>query len=392
MLEIRFEGCELPAGEAVGCRAELVGVDNAREAVKQPNIVQGIVAASHPHSWLGGMWLRPAPTLFGKSAIGLTGAAGLLHSRLMPNPAAAAAIVGARLFLFRLPEPEVILPPGTDLIARIEHGRVDVAPREPPLGGETPEALVEQLSREPVEVMMPDQTAAADIINFAFQAPRPLLAESFRAAGWHEAEPLTVKSFSRTYAAFSAMNTYPSAPVSPLTYRGALPELVFQRSFNTLAKRHHIRLWRRQIEGEEIWMGAATHDVSIGYDWRRLSFTHRIDSRIDRERNVIENDLLEAGCVEGVGLVERPGHRATGNGSGGRMTDGSLAVVRLKPCTSRQPAASGPFHEKTGVARTVARRIVLETRQYVIRGNPYYCLYRVIQWGFVRRGVPVFEE
>ena len=42
-----------------------------------------------------------------------------------------------------------------------------------------------------------------------------------------------------------------------LEAEGRLPDLVFQKSFNTLAKRHHVRLWQVEVPGGTAWVGAA---------------------------------------------------------------------------------------------------------------------------------------
>lgn len=59
LLELEFDGCELPSGEAVECSIKLVAVDNAREAVKSNNRIESILADAHSQSWLQGVWYRP---------------------------------------------------------------------------------------------------------------------------------------------------------------------------------------------------------------------------------------------------------------------------------------------------------------------------------------------
>jgi hypothetical protein len=116
MLELAFRACELPAGEVVECATKLVSVDNARETVKKDGRIEGILAAAHPHVWLNGLWYRPTTEFFRRSPMGLTGAGGMLQSRFMPTPAGAALIIGLRFALLRLPDPEIMLPAGTDFI------------------------------------------------------------------------------------------------------------------------------------------------------------------------------------------------------------------------------------------------------------------------------------
>lgn len=380
-MELAFTGCESGAGEPLDCAAELVEVDNARETVRKPNLVQGIAAASHPHSLMSGVWLRPTPLLFGRSAVGLTGAVGKVQSRMPPNPVTLTAIAGVRTVFFRLPEPEILLPAGTDFVMRIAHG---------PVKADVLDAVVdiaddvrEELRARPAEVRLLDRNLATDIVNFAFWGSGEEVKDAFRAAGWTEAEALTAKTFAKTYKAFASMQTYAAAPVSQLLYEGRAPDAVFQKSFNTLAKRHHIRLWKVDVQGQELWLGAATHDIGIAFDWGRMSITHRIDMRIDRERSAIVNDLTDAGCVASREWLERPDLRSSDPTGVGRISDGAMALVQLQPCSENVIVAV--VKKKMRKGKALGRRIILETRQYITRGNPYYYAYWAMRWGVTKR-------
>jgi hypothetical protein len=129
------------------------------------------------------------------------------------------------------------------------------------------------------------------------------------------------------------MRGYKEAPVSILTLEGRPPDLVFQKSTNTFAKRHHMRLWRTRQSWTDkpVWVAAATHDVGIDFSQESSTFIHRIDPRIDRERAKIVSDLLFTGRVRSLALVERPEvPRRTTNATGDDMiTDGRMAVVVL---------------------------------------------------------------
>lgn len=374
LLEVRFDDCLLPSGVPTPCQAELVGVDNARESMAG-NRLLGIVAARHAHGLVGGLWLRPRVSSFARAPFGLTGVGGWL----MVSPIVAPAIVGGRMALLRLPEPEIRLPAGVDLIIRITH---DPLPVQAPVSRLEPK-LAAALQTVPVEVDHGHGRRAADLINFAFPGSRQQLEAAFAAAGWTTADPLTPRTFARSYRALASMGSYPTAPVSPLIYQGKLPDLVFQRTFNDLGKRHHIRLWQTEILGETYWLGAATHDVSIAFDWNRISLTHRIDPYIDRERNIIWNDLHLAGCIEYAETIERPQHQAR---SRRQITDGALAWIRLQTCSLSPPAT--PADDAVVVTRRSAtvrhrllRRTVLEARHYALRGNPYYYAARAIRRG-----------
>ncbi len=48
------------------------------------------------------------------------------------------------------------------------------------------------------------------------------------------------------------------------------------------------------MDGTPLWVGAATHDVSIQLVKHKFRLFHRIDSDVDAERDFIAEDLSEA--------------------------------------------------------------------------------------------------
>ena len=161
-----------------------------------------------------------------------------------------------------------------------------------------------------------------------------------------------------------------------------MPALVFQKSFNSLAKRHHIRLWPVEVMGQTVWLGAATHDVAIAFDWVRMNITHRIDPHIDRERSKVLNDLLDAGGVAAWDLVPRQEHALRDSDKGPVVTDGALVVAAIQPCNVSEAGHLPLKKPRRAKPVLMARRVVLETRYYITRGNVYYWAYRGIRWGF----------
>jgi hypothetical protein len=375
-LEVEFERCETPGGARTDCSVQLVAIDNARESVQKPNRITGILAGSHPQSWFSGVWYRPVAGKFNKSTLGLTGAGGVLHSKLLPTAVGAAAVIATRLLLFRMPDPEIELPAGTELVLRIQStGAANSVSSRTFFD----ELLIDTLQSGPFETKAQNGEPSADIVNFAFVATAEELTQAFESGGWSPADPLSARAVLRTYKAFTSMTTYARAPVSTLYYRGKPPDLVFQKAFNSLAKRHHIRLWRSAVAGSEVWLGAATHDVAIAINWRAASLTHRIDPAIDRERHKVLNDLRESGCIAAVQDVPRKELAAQSV-----VTDGALALVSLQPCETIVLPLSMEKRRRNAFFLT-ARRVVMESRNYITRGNPYYWAYRGIRKTVFRR-------
>jgi hypothetical protein len=111
-----------------------------------------------------------------------------------------------------------------------------------------------------------------------------------------------------------------------------------------------------------------------------MTFTHKIDRRIDLEREKVVNDLVFANCAEQAQMVERPAAARTGQTTKEIVTDGRLSVLLLREaCADSSDRAHPvtPNPPKSKLAR-VARRMMLEGRQYALRGNAYYWAYRAI--------------
>ncbi len=171
------------------------------------------------------------------------------------------------------------------------------------------------------------------------------------------------------------MSGYQTAPVSRLYYRGVLPDLVFQKSLNTVTKRDHIRIWHYGvIEGQDIWLGAATHDSGDYLSSQRVSVLPPHRRALDVERATVVNDLAFAGCSTPVAFIDDSAEVPPSK-DGFVTTDGRMAVISLQGCrrpafaasvAADEPAPGPPGNKLT----RVTRRLVLESRNYFIRENP----------------------
>jgi hypothetical protein len=376
MLELAFDEYELADGTRYPLGARLEFIENAREQVDSRGRIKGVLAASNPQGLLRGIWYRPADDFFSHSALGLTGLGGALWSHFSLGPFGAAGVLAARYVAFSLPEPEIQLPSGTEmrLLATSVPEDAPRTPVLPDLG--VGESLADWLQAQSRVVTRPDGKPASDVINLAFIGDAEELQNAFNAAGWVATEPRTLHSVSAAYRAYNSMSGYSTAPVSPLLYQQAKPSVVFQKSFNTIAKRHHIRIWRAgMFEGQDVWLGAATHDAGVGFQMRSRTITHRIDPRTDREREKVVTDLGFAACSERASFLERSSDSSAAWNSA-IQTDGRLAVVWLRPCARTVLNDDLPLRAPGSKTKRMARRFVLETRQYFLRDNMYYWAYR----------------
>lgn len=364
-LNIDVYAYRLPDGTVVACSAQVRRVDNARENTTADGRIRGILAAGGPAGLPRGLWRMPNGAMFQRPATRL---AGFSFGTGAFVPLLSLGLTAARWTAFRFPEPEIDLPPGTELTFAL----TSQAPDAPDFDTEPVNVACARpwrgLSRN---VRRTSGEVAEDLINVAISGTREQVIAAFEAAGWVAADPLNKRTFLRMYKAWTSMRGYPAAPVSRMQWEGRDPDLVFQKSLNTVARRHHIRIW--QVPGRDKWIGAATHDVSINFDLQRLSLTHRIDPALDAERFKVYSDLRRSGCLTSASMIPLTVDSAAPDVE----TDGRIVRLDLGDCSG--PTGSTPLlftQSKPGnpISR-MTRRFALETRQYIVRDNYVY-------WGF----------
>lgn len=374
-LQLEFYAWQAPESERQPLRAQLAEIDNAREQVLPDGRIKGILATSGPPGLLLGIWRRPELSMFGRASIGFSGIAHFTWLQSNFHPAMAPAIASLRMLAVRFPEPEIHLPAGSDLIlmAQSQLAPMGVVPESRP-----PAGIVSLAAAQPLLTTRGNSGKTADITNLLFLGSKEQLEEAFKQSGWFPADTIAPQTILRAYRAMTTQDAYLTAPVSLLQLEGRPPDLVFQRSLNTIAKRHHIRVWKQPdlFDGQEVWVAAATHDTGIQVRAGGMSYTHRTDPHIDRERRKVVEDLKFAGCVDSDDLVDRPDF--TDEPYGQISTDGRMAVLQLKAC-----APTVDFTEvfqipsqRIGPSARLLRRFLLENRHAILRGNLYYLAYQ----------------
>jgi hypothetical protein len=150
----------------------------------------------------------------------------------------------------------------------------------------------------------------------------------------HAPERLSTQSKLETARALIESRGYKEGPMSVLLLDGRPPDMSFEKGNNTFAERHHLRIFRRPgtFDGKPVWVCSATHDTAIDYSDRDRTFIHRIDPNIDAERAKVVSDLLFAGAVRSLALVDRPDLPSDASNATGDplRTDGRMAVLLLQ--------------------------------------------------------------
>ena len=223
-----------------------------------------------------------------------------------------------------------------------------------------PADLVELVQRQPLRVKTPSGEDS-DIVNLMFLGAQEDLETGFRMAGWVEARSLGVKSGLVTALQALRKSGYSEAPFSRLQLEGKDPDYEYQKDLNTVAKRHHLRIFRREEtwRGHTVWVASATHDIGIGVGRKGTQWYHLIDPEIDREQQKIADDLLFTGVATGYSLVERPAAPTrAGNATGDELrTDGRMMVLHLTG--ERKAARTAALSPRGGTgqgSRTARRR------------------------------------
>lgn len=376
-LKLEFNEWRQPSGARHHLASRIIDVDNAREEIASDGRIRGILAAGGAPGFLLGMWSRPDSLVLARTAAGFAGVSRFVCQRAQFSPAVIAGVIALRFAVVPWPDAEIHLPPGTELVLSATDLSASSIPENETQPEPPSEALTALAASQPLYTTRGSSSKTADITNLLFLGSREQIVDAFTAAGWWPAEPLTRRSALAVYKAISAQRGYPTAPMSTLLLEDRQPDLNFQKSFNTVAKRHHIRIWQQpgQVDGRDIWIGAATHDIAMRFRESGNTFTHCIDPMVDRERAKIIDALTFEGCSEKIQMVNRP--PMTRPPSRDIVTDGRLAAITLKKCeaTALEGPEIHPHQPRTTGGRFISR-LVLEGRYAVLRGNVYYWSYR----------------
>jgi hypothetical protein len=175
-----------------------------------------------------------------------------------------------------------------------------------------------------------------DPLNVALVGSEAQLVSAMLAAGWHPADPITLRTSLRIAESVVLHRPDPDAPVSALYVFGRKQDLAFEQDVGGSAdERHHVRWWRvdtEDVDGRPLWIGDAAFDRGAGISHRTGQITHHIAPDIDAERDYLMAGLAQAGRL--AGRYEWLGIGATRQGRNAAedpyTTDGMIAVGILK--------------------------------------------------------------
>jgi hypothetical protein len=345
-LDLQFTQLHLPDGTMIPIHARVARVEEAREAVTDTGVIIGI----HPGASLS------------------TGVSGVFTLFLFGEPEFRLPVLAFKFLAARSPDAEITFPAGTEMLLRLT---ADVQTHHAAeYGSAVPLLMPREIAQvENVLATLSQQQTSnngkrppPDPINVALIGTQQEVERAFHVAGWSGTEAHGVMALYHLYHCVVQRAGYSLAAMTNLRLNGHPPDDAFQKNLDTLAKRHHIRLWRDQQSG--IWLGAATEDVK--YTVRGLHVTHGTDRQVDNERAKAVNDLVFTGCVDQGALVPRAHFKAVREDTHSTLTDGAIAVLQLNACDHSNLPPSDPEAPRHGRAIRAAMAI----GQDIARSNP----------------------
>lgn len=175
-----------------------------------------------------------------------------------------------------------------------------------------------------------------DMVNFILIGSQQQMLDAFSSAGWVKVDRTKEEAVAHAILSTLAKQSYVEMPMSELYLYGRPQDFGMARAepISVVQTRHHLRVWKApfQISGQDVWIGAATHDLGFEKDQRNGNLTHHIDPNVDDERNFVLSSLTDGGGVAASTLVvpSNPVKDAKTATGGSFHSDGRIAVMELR--------------------------------------------------------------
>lgn len=175
-----------------------------------------------------------------------------------------------------------------------------------------------------------------DMVNFVMVGSQKQLQDALEAASWHIADTDNRKAVLNAVMQTYDSKDYLAMPMSTLYLFSRKQDFGYEMAdpIAMVASRHHFRIWKAPFtwKGQEVWVGAGTHDIGFAKDKRNNDVTHKIDPAVDGERENIGSSLQKAGTAKTLMyyLPPNPVQDAKNATGDGYHSDGRLLVVFLQ--------------------------------------------------------------
>ena len=178
-----------------------------------------------------------------------------------------------------------------------------------------------------------------DMVNFLILGSESGMQRVFTTAGWVKVDADVKNTVLHGIIGSLSKEAYVTMPMSQLYLFGRAQDYGWAHAgaISVVASRNHLRIWKAPftVDGETVWVGAATHDVGFERDERNNGITHKIDPNIDAERDYVEKTLSNTGMVGQVMhfLPDNPMKEAKTATGGSFHSNGEVLILKLGETT-----------------------------------------------------------
>jgi LssY-like putative type I secretion system component LssY len=176
---------------------------------------------------------------------------------------------------------------------------------------------------------------SGDMVNFLILGSEAAMQRVFTTAGWVRVDADVKDTVLRGIIGSLSKESYLTMPMSQLYLFGRSQDYGWAHAepISVVRSRNHLRIWKApfQVNGETLWVGAATHDIGFERDQRNNGITHKIDPDIDLERDYVEKTLTSTGLVAAVShfLPDKPMKEAKTATGGTFHSNGQVLILKL---------------------------------------------------------------
>jgi hypothetical protein len=174
-----------------------------------------------------------------------------------------------------------------------------------------------------------------DMVNFLIIGSEAAMQSVFTNAGWVKVDANVKDTVLHGIIESISKESYLTMPMSPLYLFGRQQDYGWAHAepISVVASRNHLRIWKApfQVNGQTLWVGAATHDIGFERDQRNNGVTHKIDPDIDLEKDYVEKTLCSTGLVAEVShfLPGNPLKEAKTATGGTFHSNGQVLILKL---------------------------------------------------------------
>jgi len=175
-----------------------------------------------------------------------------------------------------------------------------------------------------------------DMVNFVLVGSQQQVQSALDAANWHVADTDDKKAVLEAVMETYEKKDYLSMPMSTLYLFDRRQDFGYEQAepIAMVASRHHFRIWKAPFtwNGQTVWAGAGTHDIGFAKDQRKGNVTHKIDPKVDGERDNIGGSLQKTGKAKSLSyyLPPNPVQDAKNATGDGYQSDGRILVIVLQ--------------------------------------------------------------